>query len=314
MYQPYVRGKQFELIGLRELTENGLFVDNVDKISPIIEPVRDSSTLRSTIAKFADKGVNFTLIVNPQVGNFRNIEKIFEVLNHCIALEYNNYQIGIIFHQNIDHKKAVEVLSDFEDKIPAFSIIHNIVEDDVKTILTNYEKIAKIRYNVINLSLTSRRYNRNFRRETLVELDDYFKSQSRNSDYLKIGDSFFSEEHLYYKEEGFEGFSDFLSIGEDYSDSGFLPYAVAIHLSYQDSEGRLRIRHFVSDTNDDSTDIAGKFSEALEKLIEWCNSTKFDSVVIPVYRKYHKEGHFPGLGTLKKLSLMNHIDIVLKLI
>lgn len=314
MYQPYVRGKQFELIGLRELTEKGLLIEDKDKISPIIEPVRNSSTLKSTISKFTDNGINFTLIVNPQVGSFRHIEKIFKVLEYCREKDYDNYQVGVIFHQNIDHQKAGEVLSEFGEKIPAFSLIHNTVVDDVEGILSNYERIAEIKYNVINLSLTTRRYYRNFRRETLVEFDDYFKSQSRNSDYLEVEESFFSEEHLYYKEEGFEGFSDYLSIGEDYSDSGFLPYAVAIHLSYADKEGRIRIRHFVSNSNEDNSDVAGKFAEALEKLIRWCDSTNFNSVAIPVFREYYEDGHFPGLGTLKKLSLMNHIDVVLKLI
>lgn len=64
MYQPYVRGKQFELIGLRELTPKTL-APYKECISPIIEPVRDSSTLKSTIKEFVDYDINFTIIINP---------------------------------------------------------------------------------------------------------------------------------------------------------------------------------------------------------------------------------------------------------
>lgn len=42
MYFPYLRGRQFELIALRELLENGVLSD---RIIPIIEPVKLSSTL-----------------------------------------------------------------------------------------------------------------------------------------------------------------------------------------------------------------------------------------------------------------------------
>ncbi len=57
----------------------------------------------------------------------------------------------------------------------------------------------------------------------------------------------------------------------------------------------------------------GKFAEALDKLISWCDTSGYNSVAIPIFRDYHTTGHFPGLGTLKKLSLMNHIDLVLRL-
>lgn len=313
MYQPYIRGKQFELIGIRELAKKVL-AHNRKKVSPIIEPVRDSSTLKSTLRELVSNDVNFTIIVNPQVGTFKNAGKIFDAIKKSVG-ESTNYQIGIIFHNKINHSEVIETLKQFADTIPALTIIHSAVFENISDILGLYKESFSIRYNVINLSLTSRRYHRNFAENTRIELDDYFKSQSRNSDYLQVEESNFSEEHLYYKEEGFQGFSDYLSIGAEYSETGFLPYAVAIHLSYAESgTNRIKVKHFVSDSNDDQSDIAGKFAEALDKLIEWCDETNYDSVAIPLFREYHQNGHFPGLGTLKKLSLMNHIDLVLKLI
>ena len=44
MYFPYLRGKQFELIALRETTE--ILAEHSLKISPLIEPVKNSSTLK----------------------------------------------------------------------------------------------------------------------------------------------------------------------------------------------------------------------------------------------------------------------------
>lgn len=310
MYQPYIRGKQFELIGIKELIPDVL-IKNKDKISPIIEPVKGSSTLKTTIKSLANDGINFTLIINPQVGTFTDTNRILTILKENVG-NYTNFQIGIIFHENIDHKNIIDLLGNNNLTGISLSIIHNTMFDNIHEILASYER--EIKYNVVNLSLTSKRYFRIFEKKTLVELDDYFNAQTKNSDYLKIGESNFSEEHLYYKDEGFIGFSDYLSIGEEYSESGFLPFAVAIHLSYEDTLSRIKIRHFVSDSNDDNSDIGGKFAEALEKLIKWCDETQYDSIAIPIFREYYVKGHFPGLGTLKKLSLMNHIDLVSKLI
>ncbi len=313
MYQPYLRGKQFELIGIRELT-TPVLLPNKTKVSPIIEPVKNSSTLKTTLKELVSSDINFTIIANPQVGTFTDIDAIFDAIKSSVG-NSKNYQVGIIFHSRSNHNEAIKVLQKYADVIPALTIIHNTAFDNITDILALYQQHFTIKYNVINLSATNKRYHRNFDENTRVELDDYFNAQTKNSDYLQVGESSFSEEHLYYKEEGFIGFSDYLSIGEEYSEIGFLPYAVAIHLSYADeATKKIRVKHFVSNSNDDQSDIAGKFSEALDKLIAWCDETGYNSIAIPIFRAYHQNGHFPGLGTLKKLSLMNHIDLVLKLI
>lgn len=46
MYYPYLRGKQYELIAVRELIEKKLISKNV---VPIIEPIKETATLRSTL-------------------------------------------------------------------------------------------------------------------------------------------------------------------------------------------------------------------------------------------------------------------------
>ena len=57
MYFPYLRGKQFELIALREASN--LLEKNKTKVSPIIEPVKDSTTFKSTINDLKNKKINF---------------------------------------------------------------------------------------------------------------------------------------------------------------------------------------------------------------------------------------------------------------
>jgi len=308
MYFPYLRGKQFELIALRELST--LFSNNLDKISPIIEPVKSSSTLKSCLKELADKNVNFNVIINPREGDLvSRHEEIPEILESSIPTGYNNYQLGIIVDSWAEQNLGllIDYVNGLNLNNQGVSLIHKAEINQDNIILLNDS--FNVVYNIIYFSKTSRRYYREFDLGTLVSLDDYFQVQLRNADYLnRVSD--FSNEYRYYQQDNFAGFSDFLTIGDNYSESGFLPRAVAIHLSYID-DNRIKVRHFVSDSNEDVTDVAGKFSEALEKLIQWCNEENLNTIAINEFRDLNQRGHFPGLGTLKKLSIMNHIELVI---
>lgn len=313
MYMPYLRGKQFELIAIREMIE--VMVDKSDKISPIIEPVKSSSTLKTTLELLRNHNINFSVIVNPEVGDFvSDPSSIIELLNDILG-GYENYQPAIIVNDLADFNKSLTALTHFTLSANCLSLIHNTelerVEKVIDRIEHNYKPVCN---NIVNFSKTGRRYYREFDRDTRVSLDDYFKSKERNKDYLQIEQSYYTDEHLSYKDEGFKGFSDFLTIGDTYSETGALPYAVAIHISYSDTENKIRVRHFVSDSNEDKSDVAGKFSEALRKLVTWADFQNIQTQGIDVFRDLHRSGHFPGLGSIKKLSIMNHLEVVLNLI
>lgn len=308
MYFPYLRGKQFELIALRELCT--LFPKNLDKISPVIEPVKPSSTLNTTLGELASKNANFNIIINPRVGDLRNeYDKIIEIISSSLPDDYINYQLAVIIHPKTESniQNIIDFINRLELNYKGISLIHNIEINNQNIELLHNE--LKITYNLINFKKTSRRYYREFKPTTLVSLDDYFEEQSKNADYLDQ-ESDFSNEYRFYEQDGFVGFSDFLTIGDNYSESGFLPRAVAIHLSFLDNN-RIKVKHFVSDSNEDTSDIGGKFSEAISKLVLWCNDNELETAAINEFRDLHQRGHFPGLGTLKKLSIMNHIELVI---
>ena len=88
---------------------------------------------------------------------------------------------------------------------------------------------------------------------------------------------------------------------------------MAIHLTFIDPEKDdvMYIYHFVSDTRDTPTDPAGKFAQALKKLIDKLESGKsklHETSAIQEFRELHAKGHFPGLGYVKKLSMKHHIE------
>lgn len=81
---------------------------------------------------------------------------------------------------------------------------------------------------------------------------------------------------------------------------------------YFDSEKNLRIHHFVSDTNEDINDPAGKFAQALIKLVDFDKLLSCDTFGFRTFRDLYERREFPGLGTVKKLTLMHHFELMTK--
>jgi hypothetical protein len=153
-------------------------------------------------------------------------------------------------------------------------------------------------------------YRKHFDQSRRILVKDGFKRQ-RNADYPLIEE--FSDLHVTYCDRGMDGFGDFLMVGDVYSEGGGPAYAVAIHLTFidKDKDNVMYIYHFVSETKHTPTDPAGKFGQALTKLIEKLdtgNSKLLKTNAIEEFRDLHAKGHFPGLGYVKKLSMKHHIE------
>ena len=67
MYFPYLRGKQYELLALKELST---LLGAENAVIPIIEPVRstEGSGLDRCLDALSEAGCDFILIMNPSVG------------------------------------------------------------------------------------------------------------------------------------------------------------------------------------------------------------------------------------------------------
>ena len=310
MYFPFLRGKQFELIALRELVS--LPLDST-KVSPIVEPLKKNLNTIATAAKALKTiGVKVQLIVNPQYGDLK--DKTDEIL-HFIAIQEASYGTD-----NLIPSFLIQTSSDFRSfhsfrtnptwSGDPFSLIHLKQIPEVDQIV-QFMAGAKVFANIIHVNQILA-LRRRFGRISSSLLADPFNRQLRNSDYLDIEDEFFSNDYLYYSEEGYAGFSDYLTIGSDFIEGGRLPYAVVIHLTYLDSgSGDIRIHHFISDTNYDDSDTAGKFYEALTKLVNFVDTHSIpETIAISKFKEYYDSQAYPGLGVIKKLSMMHHIELM----
>jgi len=99
---------------------------------------------------------------------------------------------------------------------------------------------------------------------------------------------------------------------KEFIDGGSTPRAVVIHLTYLNelNERQIWIRHFTSETNDSISNVQGKFAEAAEKAIRFCAELQLDNSAITELRNYYNDHKYPGLGTVKKISIKNHLLII----
>lgn len=303
MYFPYLRGRQFELIAIRELMEANRISE---KIIPIIEPVKPTSTLLKTIQTFVAKERKIAVILNPVVGDF--VKKLYEmrkeeskVAEELATILFNNDYVIKSFVMN---DSIAKTLKDKEKK-HQFLII-NLNRDFLDNFLTIYDKSLP----QFTLIPDDRAFRRTISDNKII-FEDNFNKKPRNIDYIEKPDEFFSDNHLYFKDEHYMGFSDYSIVGEEYNESGFAPVAVAIHIIYLDKKNVLRIHHFVSDSNEGIDDPGGKFGEALEKLVFWCDEFNVQNTLgLEGFYDCYKSGKYPGLGTVKKYSIMHHIELI----
>lgn len=315
MYYPYLRGRQNELLCLRELLNAGKLST---KVIPIIEPVKFSSTFFSTLTKFIELGRTVIVIRNPKVGSF-----LKELTDMKMNIEkQNDEKKKIKLQETLDKYRSV-----WND--PSIQKAYIVDSDIVSKILEN--KIAGKDTVMINLKKGNYHFYEEYGdkitgkytvvpkgedfediiEDEMIMLEDGYRKAKRNIDYIQNPDEAFSRNHIVYKKRGFVGFSDFSIVGNEYEESGFAPLAIAIHIMYFGNKEELRVHHFVSESNESISDPARKFEEAMNSLIEW---EGFDDLPQTIGLKSLVEcydvGKFPGLGVIKKYSLMHHIEMM----
>lgn len=305
MYFPYLRGRQNELIALRELAEQDLISN---KIFPIIEPIKPTTTLITTLNKFVEKQLPIAVVQNPQVGEFNreyeNLSNQQIKQNYQDIFEHETIFSSHIMNGNSEGELASLRAEGIENE--NMLIVHNS-EEYIQQYVSVFDETPPL-YNIIPDKTSIRRSLESHK----VLLSDGFTKEDRNADYLDRPEHFFTTDHLLYQQEGYVGFSDYSIVGSTYIESGFAPYAVAIHIVYFDDRNRIKIKHFVSDSNQDYTDPAGKFAEALQKLMDWQKDFQLDTYAMKQFEKHYSDGTFPNLGSIKKLSIMHHLELMNK--
>lgn len=304
MYYPILRGRQFDLIAIRELVEKGILNECV---IPVVEPIKPTSTLLNTLKTFVKKKRQLIFIMNPQVGRLRKELKTIkdETLKNNLKEIIEDQYITPMYILSAENKSTLKQAILYENiqvRNTCVLIEKGISKNDVLKIFEHEQ--PKIYFVPDKIE-----FRRGFPGDKVI-VADHFPAKERNADYLHVGSQLFSTHHLYYKEENYIGFSDYSTIGKAFMESGFAPYAVVIHIVYFDENNELRIRHFTSETNDSYFNPAQKFFEALKKLVKWKNNFEINSYALEIFNSHYKNGTYPGLGVVKQLSIMHHLQIM----
>lgn len=310
MYYPYLRGKQFELLALREFSRE---FENNHTIVPIIEPVKKQvNGLNAAALSMIENGMKFAVILNPSDGDYRHTGIDNDILMSLTALtdDRDNWIPAYIYKHNgrtlLDHAKQNN-LSNLMIIFPSGADVNDEVlmeflsKDEVAFVVSgNLSNNRSARGRLLRLG------------KALISLEDRFNERPRNADYANEVDEIFSEDFAYYKNDGLAGFADFTPMAKDFIEGGMLPYAIAIHLTYQKSDDQIFVHHFVSDNNFDQSNIRGKFHEAAVKIAPFFNNNGlyYTSAVDELIRRADSDDGYPGLGYIKKLSVKNHLELI----
>lgn len=303
MYYPYLRGRQFELIALREFAGCRGGKNNV---IPIIEPVKKTfNSMKIALPMLMDANIKFALVLNPQVGEITETSQIIEGLGDYLNGQ-NTWIPAFIVSNNYESIYELIVETDYKEVM----IICTGVTDTSNKNFNDLIFLDNVKYIVIIQENRTLKRTLSNSGKSLIRLDDKFSGQKRNSDYLDMPEEKFSEEHLFYKDEGYQGFSDYTVLVSDFIEGGSAPYAVAIHLTYQKENSEVWIRHFTSESNTDRANIQGKFAEALGKAVAFLDANHINNEASNELRTYYKESKYPGLGMVKKIAIKNHLELM----
>lgn len=306
MYHPYLRGKQYELILLRE---NAELISAAD-IHPVIEPVRDDlGALRRALDALSESGASCTVVVNPRVGALADRpDFILEQLFTNRPDSWSRVDAGYFLH-------AESNLAEMHRAIDAhpevgFSLVHGGYSNG-RLLASELEGVDAVRRHVFLEG--GKLYQTHLAKDGVqrILVRDGFKQQQKNAHYPES--DHFSDLHITYPDEGMDGFGDYLMVGEEFTESGGPAYAVAIHLTYLDEERDMHAYHFVSDQKDSPTNPGGKFMEALAKLVT--RAEREDTLILRTraveeFLDLSRREHYPGLGYVKKLSMQHHVELM----
>lgn len=304
MYYPYFRGKQYELITVREsagLLSQAGFV-------PIIEPVKESMNgLMRSLEAVSAAGGNTIVVMNPYYGDHSSDSKaIASLLSNELKGE-ERISVGIALTNQVTVDKASEMCSTHDDRL--ITLIHAGFTD-ARELTGKLGARMKDMQHVFLEEYCGKLYRKHFSGVKRILLRDGFQKRT-NREHPPV--EFFSDLHATFPEEGVSGFGDFLIVGDDYSETGGPAYAVAIHLTFinRDKDDEMHIHHFKSIRQDTPTDPAGKFAEALDELVAEVSRSGthiMRTEAINEFLDLHTRHHFPGLGYVKKLSMKHHIE------
>ena len=306
-YFPFFRGKQNEMIALREFAE---MIAGSERVVPILEPVRANDTTRIAIHEFIEKSMPFLFICNPRHGDFSdNHDGLKDEIINWSLHEYDRWRPSLY----INGETSLSELNTFMDVYSEYELaLIYCGKPQQGRVRSKIAAASNIAHHIYMVGRVDRDYLQSMPEDRRVMLVDSFHRQRRNADYP--GQEFFTDLNTVAGNPGDVDFGDFSIVGDYYMEDGGAAHAVALHhVHFTGRSHILGISHFISDRTQTPVDPAGKTIEAVRHLVNALDNLRPNNTrACEEYREMSESQHFPGLGYMKRLAIMHHLEIMLK--
>ncbi|WP_125709583.1 sce7725 family protein [Companilactobacillus zhongbaensis] len=298
-YYPYLRGRMYDLLALKEACLANELGKN---IMPIIEPVRDSKELLDTVNILVEHEQPFSVIANPQVSVYGLNDTKLHPLPDLSKLAF--------FHP------AAILAPDFSSDFIQSDFNNSLLIARNYQLLKAYQN-SDLLQKVSGVLIPEEARIHQLVKDKAITLTDPLTFVPHVEDYAIIDDEFFQPANWYQQIDNYQGFGDYSMVGSHYFDKGMPSRAIALHVIYATKDGTLRIHHFVSDSNESMRGQKEKFFEAIKKLADWAPENIHGlnrTTALEELLAYANQTKFPGLGIVKKLSLRHYFQLMSRLL
>lgn len=308
MYFPYLRGKIFELEALTEVSQNVF-----SNTTPIIEPINVTTRGKSLYRNIVSRSAPFILIMNPVYLRRSPLTTaaVQDLVDNTLQ-NHSTLNLGFIINQNLNLTELNAFLTSNPTRPKSLIFQHSPLAGHLQAIQT-----AITANPVTNIIFDDRAVNNPTRNAFMnhqgrVLITDGFQRQQRNSDYSAT--STFDSNFSTWRNNGWAGIGDYLTMGDHVNDGGGGAYVITLHITRNTTNGILT-HHFSSTFQPTVQGLtAPKFAEANALLVASPDFAPLNSSGLTLYRGWHNTQHNPSLGAAKKASMMHHIELMSSLV
>ena len=306
-YFPFLRGKQNELLAVRELASS---ITRNGRVIPIIEPVNANSSTRLSLDRFIEESMPFLFICNPIHGRF-NADHVGlrSSLIGQVLIDYDNWTPSLYVRDQTSVQELELFIETYSDEHHLALIYYGRPQ---RNAVRRMIEECSFRWHVFIDKRVEREYIQSVSTHHRVQIYDPFVRRSRNADYPER--EFFTDCNTVSGNPNRLDFGDFSIVGDHYTETGGPAYAVALHhVHYAENSRTLHLSHFISDRIHTPVDTPGKIIEAVKHLVESFDIFKpNDTQACQEYCLMNQSEQSRGLGYMKRLAIKHHLEIMLR--
>jgi len=305
VYFPYLRGKQTEILAVRE--SSGFLA--AGRIVPVFEPTNVKPLAEARFLRIAQDGVRFAVIVNSAHGTvgIPSESDVAQLINRIEAQNPGMVLPAFEIRSDADLAGLTQFAQQFASR--RCVIVHRDHNLSGGALQGATRPLGQAPVQILREGGPAESAIRSLRSAGIVLLRDGFRRRDRNADYPSL--SSFDDLFYTYRRRRFHGFSDFSIVGDHFGRGGN-PQTVALHLT-EPSQNNIVTNHFVSRYPPASVAISVHYLDALALLKAYTGvpaNAPFDTQGVGLFLESFRRGSYHALWKPKQWSMMHHMEFI----